>query len=397
MIAVLAATAQGGEPKWKKHDINAKSIFEAAAAFDIDADGDLDLASGDTWYEAPEWTPHHVRDVDRVGTYTNCFATLPMDVDADGDLDFISVSYFGKNVGWVENPGTKDGTWSYHEIDVPGPSEAAVLVDLTGDGKPEILPNAVNVVVFYELKKAGPKPEFKKYDFGTEAAAHGVGTGDVNRDGRIDLLTPKGWFEAPADPANETWAWHPEWTLNGKDQNDLRPGIQILAEDVDGDDLGDLVYGMGHNRGLYWVKQTKGGGGERVWSQPMVIDPEPCSVHTLAWADLNGDGKADELVTGKRVYAHEKEEGDTEASLVAYYRFDTAKGEWVRHVIFKGEPATNAPADTKLRDAQKDFPPGTAGTGLQMDAVDLDRDGDLDLVCPGKSGLYVFENLGSGE
>ena len=31
-----------------------------------------------------------------------------------------------------------------------------------------------------------------------------------------------------------------------------------------------------------------------------------------------------------------------------------------------------------------------------MTAVDLDRDGDLDLVCPGKSGLYWFENLGAG-
>ena len=127
-----------------------------------------------------------------------------------------------------------------------------------------------------------------------------------------------------------------------------------------------------------------------------MIDAQPCSVHTLLWADLDGDGKADELVTGKRVYAHEKEEGDTEGSLIAYYRYKSDGEGWERHVIFEGEDAVNAPADIKQRDAQKDFPPGTAGTGLQMDAVDIDRDGDLDLVCPGKSGLYVFENLGSG-
>ena len=29
-----------------------------------------------------------------------------------------------------------------------------------------------------------------------------------------------------------------------------------------------------------------------------------------------------------------------------------------------------------------------------MAAVDFDGDGDIDLVCPGKSGLYLFENLG---
>ena len=52
-------------------------------------------------------------------------------------------------------------------------------------------------------------------------------------------------------------------------------------------------------------------------------------------------------------------------------------------------------ADQRL--ALKDFPPGTAGTGLQLTAFDIDGDGDLDLVCPGKSGLYLFENLGSGK
>jgi hypothetical protein len=65
----------------------------------------------------------------------------------------------------------------------------------------------------------------------------------------------------------------------------------------------------------------------------------------------------------------------------------------VKHVIFRGEPAKNAPAKGGERRALKDFPPGTAGTGLQLTAIDIDRDGDLDLVCPGKSGLYLFENL----
>ena len=62
-------------------------------------------------------------------------------------------------------------------------------------------------------------------------------------------------------------------------------------------------------------------------------------------------------------------------------------------MIFQGEPARNAPAKASERLALKDFPPGTAGTGLQLTAVDIDQDGDLDLVCPGKSGLYLFENL----
>ena len=111
------------------------------------------------------------------------------------------------------------------------------------------------------------------------------------------------------------------------------------------------------------------------------------------WADIDGDGKALELVTGKRVYAHEIEPGATDGSIIAWYDFNPQSKSWVRHVIFQGEPAKNAPEKREERLALKDFPPGTAGTGLQMTAIDIDGDGDLDLVCPGKSGLYLFENL----
>lgn len=385
LLVLSGSSLPAGEPTFRKHDINARSPFEAAGVFDVDRDGDLDIVSGAQWYEAPEWTPHKVRDVAKVGTYYNCFSTIPMDVDGDGDTDFISCSYFGKNVGWVENPGDKTKEWTYHNVDEPGPSEAAVAVDLTGDGEPEILPNTVNTIVFYQPRGKG---EFKKFDFGNEAAGHGVGTGDVNGDGRVDLLTPKGWFEAPEDRDSGTWPWHGEWNLGAT-------GIQILARDIDGDGLSDVVWGMGHARGLFWMRQQKGSGEERTWSDRMTIDPKLTSVHTLLWTDLNGDGKDNELLTGKRVYAHEREEGDVEGSVVAYYRYDREAKAWKRFPLFEGEPAAHAPADPAQRDAQTDFPQGTAGTGLEMVVIDIDRDGDLDVVCPGKSGLYLFENRGT--
>ncbi len=386
----IVATVHAGEPRWKQHTINGKSEFEAAGVLDADNDGRLDILSGDTWYQAPDWKPFPVRKVTRTGSYLNCFSTLPVDLNGDGFMDYVSCSYFDRNVGWVENPGKPGAPWVYHEVDKPGPIEAAAFVDLSGDGVPDVLPNSVNVVVWYEVKKnaGGKGSSLVKHDFGTQAAGHGVGTGDVNGDGRVDLLTPKGWFEGPAESSSEqgTWAWHPEWNLGAT-------GIEILARDVDGDGMSDLVYGMGHDFGLYWAKQSKGSGGERVWTKG-AIDKSVASVHTLLWADLDGDGKANELLTGKRVYAHEIEPGATDGSLVAWYDFDAAKQAWTRHVIFQGEPAKNAPAKAQDRRALKDFPPGTAGTGLQMTVVDLDKDGDLDIVCPGKSGLYYFENLG---
>lgn len=388
-VSVAAGRAGAGEPRWTKHAINAKSEYEAAGVFDVNNDGKPDVVSGDTWYEAPGWAPHHVRDVARIGTYYNCFATLPLDVDADGYTDYVTCAYFGKNVGWVQNPGRAGGSWTYHEIDVPGPSEAATFVDLNGDGRPDVLPNTVNVVVWYELEKKGATPVWKKHDFGTAAAGHGVGSGDVNGDGRVDLLTPKGWFENPGDPNRKEWPWHDEWKLGAT-------GIQILARDVDGDGLSDVVFGNGHDYGLFWLKQGKGTDGKRTWSRS-TIDNTIASVHTLFWADLDGDGKPQELVTGKRVYAHEIEPGATDGSVVAWYHFDPKAKSWVKHVIYQGEPAPNAPAEGKHRNAQKDFASGTAGTGLQMTAIDLDGDGDTDLVCPGKSGLYWFENTGAAQ
>ncbi|MHB1556053.1 MAG: FG-GAP repeat domain-containing protein [Isosphaeraceae bacterium] len=387
-VAALVSSARADEPKWKQHTINGKSEFEAASVFDVDNDGQLDIVAGDTWYQAPSWKPYHIRDVKRQGTYYNDFATLPLDVNGDGKTDFVTCSYFGKEVGWVENPGKPGVEWPYHVVDHPGNIEAAWAVDLTGDGVPDILPNSVNTIAWYEVlpKSGGAGHELKKHDFGKGAAGHGVGSGDVNGDGRVDLLTPKGWFEAPAHPSSGEWAWHPEWNLGAT-------GIQILAKDVDGDGLADIVYGMGHDYGLFWIKQGKGTGGERIWGQRQAIDKTIASVHTLMWADLDGDGKADELLTGKRVYAHEIEPGATDGSVVAWYSFDPKAKEWTRHVIFQGEPAKNAPEKVAQRLALRDFPAGTAGTGLQLTVIDIDRDGDLDLVCPGKSGLYLFENL----
>ena len=154
------------------------------------------------------------------------------------------------------------------------------------------------------------------------------------------------------------------------------------------------MYGKGHDIGLYWAEQTKDADGKPVWNKHL-IDDTISSVHVLQWVDLDGDGKKNELLSGKRVYAHEVEPGDVGPSIIAYYRYQGDKKGWTRHVISASEGAKNAPTEGGKRDAQKDFPAGTAGTGLEISAVDIDKDGDIDLVCPGKSGLYLFLNNGT--
>jgi hypothetical protein len=385
LAVVSAAHDDHSRPPWTKKVINPDARFEAAGAFDVDNDGALDIVSGDSWYKGPDFVGKFpVRDVVKVGTYYNCFSTLPFDVNGDGFMDFVTCSYFDKNVGWVQNPGKAGETWTYHNIDNPGPSETAVAVDLTGDGAPEVLPNTVNTIVFYELVGSGTSKTWKKHDLGTTGAGHGIGTGDVNGDGRIDLLTPHGWLENPGSGASTPdWKFHKAWDLGAS-------GIQILAADVNGDGRSDIIFGQGHARGLEWLRHDLDASGQAVWTR-LPIDMSLPQAHVLQWVDLDGDGTP-ELFTGKRVYAHEVEPGDTDPAILASYHFDQAAGAWHKHLIYQGEGAPNAPKDAAQRDAMKDFPKGTAGTGVESCAIDIDSDGDLDLITPGKSGLYLFIN-----
>lgn len=375
----------GTSPAWKKHTINDQSPFEAAGVGDLNNDGKPDVFSGDSWYEAPKWTRHQIRDV-AAGTnphYYEDFADCPIDVNGDGKLDIVTCAYFSRQISWVEQGKNPTERWTEHLIDKPGPMETGELVDINGDGRKDFLPNIGGEVAWYELTQTSPV-QWKKHSLGRTGAGHGVGVGDINRDGRLDIISPKGWFEQPKNPQEDQWMFHPEFELGAA-------GIMILGRDFDGDGDTDIVWGMGHTHGLFWLRQDKPVNGKRTWVRDR-IDTSFSQVHTLLLADLDGDG-IEEVVTGKRVYAHEVEPGDTDPSCIYSYQFDTSKSKWAKKIVYEGKPAKKStPKAAKNRWALKDFERGTAGTGLQMVARDMDMDGDLDLVCPGKSGLYWFEN-----
>lgn len=382
---VITTTANADEIRWQKHTINDQSPFECAGAADFNGDGQLDVFCGDSWYEAPNWIRHKVRTV-APGTnphYYEDFGDLPLDVNGDGNIDIITCAYFSRRIAWIEHPGDPTQPWKEHLIDTPGSMETGYLVDLNGDAQPDFLPNIGGVVAWYELKSSKSKIKWERHDLGKKGAGHGVGTGDVNGDGRTDIVGPKGWYEQPASPESE-WLFHGEFQLG-------TASIPIIAHDVDADGDTDIVWGMGHAFGLHWLQQSRSADGTRVWIRGDV-DTTFSQVHTLLLADIDGDSNP-EIITGKRVYAHEVEPGATDASTIYSFKFDPKTSDWSRQHIYKGKPAENAPAAATDRWALKDFARGTAGTGLMMDAHDMDNDGDIDLVCPGKSGLYWFENL----
>jgi hypothetical protein len=370
--------------RWKQHTINPQSPFEAVGVDDFDGDGTLDVFCGDSWYAGPSWTRHKVREVPR-GTnphYYEDFADAPLDVNGDGNIDIVSCAYFNKRVAWIEHPGDPTKPWIEHTIDLPGSMETGYLLDLYGDKTPVFLPNVTGQTVFYELTSAAPAVHWQTRTLPPEGAGHGIGHGDINQDGRIDVISPHGWYEQPSDRA-ASWTFHPDFQLG-------TASIGILGHDFDGDGDTDVVWGMGHDFGLYWLKQSVDAVGTRSWTKEE-IDTSFSQVHALHLADFDGDGQL-EFVTGKRIYAHESEPGATAAPCLYLYKFDRDASKWQKTIVYEGEPAPAAPINVEQRDALKDFRRGSAGTGLQLAIRDLDRDGDLDIVAPGKSGLYWFEN-----
>jgi hypothetical protein len=360
-VASLDAPPKIGE-RFKLHVINADSRFEAATAFDVNKDGKLDIFCGGFWYEAPDWKPHFVRDVKEEGNYFYDFANLPMDVDGDGWVDVVNAAWHNKMVFWEKNPGPKGGPWEVFTIDTPGNIETAIAADINGDGQLDILPNIMNQVAWYEYHRDASAPggaRWEKHQLPKEAAGHGIGAGDINKDGRCDIVAPKGWLEQTATG----WVWHPEFDLG-------QTSIPILVHDVDGDGLPDIVWGLGHDYGIYWMKQ-KVVEGKRTWEKHL-IDKSWSQPHFMVMADIDNDGKA-ELVTGKRYYAHNGHDpGEDDGECIYYYKFDPATQNWTRYTISEG---------------------GRVGFGINTVVVDIDGDGDLDIVAPGKSGLYLLENL----
>ncbi|NND32541.1 MAG: VCBS repeat-containing protein [Saprospiraceae bacterium] len=351
---------------FKLHVINVTSIFSSCVVFDVDHDNDFDIVSGAFWYEAPHWKKHFVADVEVINGRPDGYSHLPMDVNRDGWIDIVHCNFRSKSLYWLEHPGPQLGEWKKHVIEEPGPMETGRLYDIDGDGEMDVLPNGWNFNAWYTLAGAqeGKDPHFNKFLIGEEGAGHGNGFGDLNADGRGDYVGIKGWYEAPKDPRTQSWTWHPDFDLG-------RTSIPIIVADIDLDSDADLIYAQGHDYGIYWEEQSKNDAGAMIWHKHL-IDSSWSQGHSPLWVDLDNNGIM-EFVNGKRFWSHEGKDPGARDPLVIYsYEYDVNAKSFKRRLIQENGPA---------------------GFGLDPKAIDLDQDGDLDLVLPGRSGLYWYENL----
>ncbi len=345
------------------------ATYEASCMCDVNNDGNTDIVSGGFWYPGPDFKQgHKICDILAQDTYYDDFSDYPMDVNGDGYVDIVTGGWWGKTLQWRENPKGQPVEWKTHDIAEVGNIERGSFYDLDGDGFPEALPVTKPVYIFRLKRDAEGKGtgEFEKFAIEKGGGGHGLGCGDVNGDGRPDVILPGGWLECPQDPYDvDNWTWHDEFKLGGA-------SVPIPVHDVNGDGLADLIVGEAHNYGLYWLEQGKEDG-KRTWTKHM-IDEDRSQYHDLQLFDIDNDSVL-ELVTGKRYHAHNGHDPGAEEPLGLYY-FEINGGNFERVTLDYG------PADQ------------ASGAGIYFWVEDIDKNGWKDILAPGKEGLHLFRNQG---
>ena len=353
-----------GRLKFKKRWI-ADEAFEAAAFIDVDNDGVLDIVSGEFWYKGPDFRKkNYIGKSMRDGEYYDEFSVVPLDVNKDGYTDYITGGWWGDTMYWMENPGEKGGEWTRHILaEKVGNIETTKGFDIDGDGELEIIPNNPGEpVIIYKLTAPG---EFTSYKISDFAQGHGMGFGDMNGNGRTDIIICSGWFEAP-ESIDGDWKFH-EFQFS-----DVAASVPMIVADINGDGLNEIIVGSAHGFGL-WYWQKEGDTFKRC-----EIDPWSSQYHDILYIDIDNDGEK-ELVTGKRFRAHcGNDNGEWDDIGVYYFKWNG--NSFTKNVI------------DYIRIEE-----GTGGVGIYFDAADTTGNGFLDVLAPGKGGLYLYENLGMEE
>ncbi len=375
--------------RWTTQQLDATFFAEGATAGDIDGDGHVDVVSGPYWYAGPDFEQRYpiypAKPFDPHGYSDNFFAYVD-DLNGNGRSDVLVIGFPGAAAHWYENPGAEqargeDARWKKHLVLDVVDNESPTYTDLTGDGKHEIVCSRGGFFGYAKPIAGEPTQPWQFVPISDQTAGgrftHGLGVGDVNGDGKLDLLEKSGWWEQPASlEGDPIWKKHPvEFSQRG--------GAQMFVTDVDGDGLPDVITSLeAHGYGVAWFRQVRSG--QRTeFQRHMIVGSQPeespfglvfSQPHALALADIDGDGLPD-LVAGKRWWAHgPKGDAEPNAPAVVYW-FQLQR----RPDADQGPPAVFVPR--LIHD--------DSGVGTDVQAHDLTGDGRLDIVVGNKRGTFV--------
>ena len=354
-----------------------------ATAGDINHDGIPDVVAGPFYFLGPDYTERHEFTTARSYSASNNFPEgmvyFAYDYTGDGWQDIICVD--SRPIYLYVNPKGESRRWDRYNVVPSATSEIEVFRDIDGDGKPEILFAGPNAMMAYaKPDPANPTGVWKVHNISEPGlgGAHGMGVGDINGDGRMDVVNSRGWWEQPASGAGETlWKFHPAQFGTG--------GAEMGVYDVNGDGLDDVVTAMAaHGWGIAWFEQKREAGNITFVRHDIMGDlstknaggvafSEP---HGAAFADMDGDGVPD-LIIGKRLYSHLESHLDPDP-------YGPAVLYWYRTVR---NPKAEGGAE---------FVPelihNRSGVGSQFVVTDLNSDGAPDIVISCVKGTFIFWN-----
>jgi hypothetical protein len=360
----------------------------SAAAGDFNHDGVLDVTIANRYYLGPAFTEsrevYAAQGYNPAKEYSPAMVNFAFDYTNDGWDDILVVE--SRTPVLYVNPKGESRRWIRHQVfTTPVVSESIVFKDINGDGKPDAVYGGNTAVTWVGVDTANPTGPWKSYAVsqpGVPSSIHGIGAGDVNGDGKVDILAPHGWWEQPkAGPAETPWAFH-QGTF-GRNGN---AGGNMEVYDVNGDKLPDIVTALAaHGFGLAWYEQKRDAAGKISFVEHVIMDNFASKnaggvtfteLHALTTADIDGDAVPD-IVTGKRHWAHldSYTDADAHGAAVLY---------WYRTVRNPKAPGGAEFVPELIHNR--------SGVGSMIQVADLNKDGAVDIMAATSRGGHIFWN-----